>query len=271
MTTTTTEVPTITTFVRRDDMPSLTNDMPSLSSSDSFTTPSIVVPPSKGNPYIQRQHNPSGSVFIAVGCIVGFILLAFIVYHLFRSMRASRLAKRSWAATQQVEEKRRNSGMYGLTPTGTSGLSTLNTEYRLSVAKLPLLNHQHNKSLFSGIELGDNSTLYASEAGAATRSDLTNMFISPTAEVMAHKRNKSTSNLSSLGGSTTNFNSVLPAPATSRHSQILPSLYINSDTNNSDMALSSRQSEASVQPRATPGRGEKKTIPSMYLDDLIEK
>ncbi|EDK41256.2 hypothetical protein PGUG_05354 [Meyerozyma guilliermondii ATCC 6260] len=270
MTTTTNEVPTITTFVRRDDMPSLSDDMPTLSSSDSFTTPSIVVPSSNDNPYIQRQYNPSGSVFIAVGCIVGFILLAFIIYHLFRSMRASRLAKRSWTGTQNIEEKRHNSGLYGLTPTGTSGLSTLNTEYRSSVAKLPLLNHQHNKSSFSGLDVGDNSTLYASEAGA-TRNDLTNMFISPTAEVMAHKRNKSTSNLSSLGGSTSNFNSVLPAPATNRHSQIVPSLYINSDTNNSDMALSSKQSEASVQPRATPGRANKTTIPSVYLDDLIEK
>lgn len=266
--------PTITTFIKRKDMPSLNDDMPSLSSSDSFTTPSVGVPTNHDNPYIRQQHNPNGTVFIAVGCIVGFILMAFIVFHLFKSMRASRLAKRSWANEQNVEEKMRNSGMYNLTPTGTTGLNTVNTEYQLLVSKLPLLNQQRNKSVFSSLDAGDTSTLYASEAGAATsRNDLTSMFISPTAEVMAHKRNKSGSNLSMLGGSTTNLHPSDPAVATNRHSQIVPNLYLQGETNNSEYALSSKNSDTSLHPqaRANPGRANRSAIPSMYLDDLIEK
>lgn len=258
----------VTTVARRADMPKFTKTtaMPSLThSSDSFTTPSVGVPSNHDNPYIHREYNPSGTVFIAVGCIVGLILLAFVLFHLFKSMRASRLAKRSWASEQRQEEKFHN-GFYSLTASN-SGLQTINTEYRLSVAKLPLLNHQHNKSLVSGIDTGDQSTLYASEAGGTSRTDLTNMFVSPTAEVMAHKRNRSASNLGLLVGSTTNFHSV--APSTSRHSQVVPSLYLNGDS--ASDVLSSRQSDAQVQPRSTPGRAGRETIPSMYLDDLIEK
>ena len=55
------------TLVERDDSETTNAEtgMPSLtSSSDSYTTPSISVPPNSNNPFIIRQHNPSGTVFI---------------------------------------------------------------------------------------------------------------------------------------------------------------------------------------------------------------
>ncbi|ODV80519.1 uncharacterized protein CANTADRAFT_25033 [Suhomyces tanzawaensis NRRL Y-17324] len=244
--------------------------------SESFTTPAIKVPNSIVNPHILRETNPSGTVFIAVGAIVGAIIIAFILYHLIVSLTASRLAKKSLAGDRQLYEKYQNNNntAYG----GAAGLTPTNMTFD---SKLPFLSPTKTVltglgggmgggmgSLAGGSVVGDNSTIYASEAGAATsKHDLTKMFISPTAEVMQHKRVRSsqyggsTTNLSMLGGSTTNL-----IPASNRHSQ-MPSLYINND-NNSEYSLS--QAGSAPHQGHTP-RSNRKTIPSMYLEDLIDE
>lgn len=267
---TATEAPTPTTFIVRRDLPAL----PSISLTETFTTPAISVPPSSNNPYIVREHNPSGTVFIAVGAIVGAILIAFILYHLIRSVSASRLAKKTLASEKLMYEtyNHNNNTAYGNNITPSPLTFNMNTEYQL-VAKLPLLAHNPSRSFMgmgAGSQAGDTSTIYASEAGHATsKHDLTKMFISPTAEVMGHKRvkssqyNGSVTNLSLLGGSTSNLAS--PVPASNRHSQMMPSLYINNEVNNSDYSL------ATDTPSQQAPRSTRKTIPSMYLDDLIDE
>lgn len=265
-------------------MGKLEDALPSLTDDSSYTTPSVTVPPNKQNPYIVRHHNPSGTVFIAVGAIVGAILLAFILYHLIRSFVASRLAKKTITSDKQIYEKYQNNNN-----TAYGGATTPSYSDYQSVAKLPLLSSHHpSRSHLSGFnvggsgsQIGETSTLYASETAQATsKHDLTKMFISPTAEVMTHNRTKSTQ----LGGGSSIFagsssNLVHPAPATSRHSQLVPSLYIN-EMNNSDYSINSHTaspphlhtSSAKQDPqRQTPGRQARKAIPSMYLEDLIDR
>ena len=281
------------TLVERDDSETTNAEtgMPSLtSSSDSYTTPSISVPPNSNNPFIIRQHNPSGTVFIAVGAIVGAILLGFILYHLIVSCTASRVAKKTSTNDRILYEKyeSNNNNAYGysnMTPT-----STLNNfEYKShhhgsSISKLPLLNRSFANLPGGGSQVGDNSTIYQSDVAApASKHDLTKMFISPTAEVMQHKKTKSynpsLTNLS-LGGSATNLAS--PSPATNRHSQLVPSLYINNEMNNSDYSVAqhnpsippSLHEESQSQSQGSDDQNSKvqsprKPIPSMYLEDLM--
>lgn len=266
------------TLLRRDDMPSATTGMPSLSSSsESYSTPSVSVPPNHDNPYILRTSAVSGTVFIAVGAIVGTILLAFILYHLIKSIRASSLAKKEMFDDKQMYEKYHNNNntAYGLTP------SIMNADYQQSVSKLPLLSHHRSKSVLSGFG-GDNSTIYASEAGQQTTShDMTRMFISPTAEAMynvkgggAKNASLSVANLSLVGSSTTNLSN--PQPASNRHSQLIPNLYVNNEINNSEYSINHFASPAShpvSSPRfltRSPIRKNGKPIPSMYLDDLMD-
>lgn len=248
------------------------------SSSESISTPSMAVPPSTDNPYIYRLSNPVGTVFIAVGSIVGAILLAFVCFHAYKSVRASMLAKKSNRGEKRMYEKYNQNKAYGgnLTPSTTNLFST---EYQGSVAKLPLLS---SRSIYEGSQRGggnDASTIHMSDAPVATsHHDLTNMFISPTKEVMTHGRSKSQqlfdSSLSLYGK---NGNNEPPA-ATNRHSQLIPSLYINNELGNSDYsfpdAVAASESQAASSAPALNQNGAKqkrRTLPSMYLEDLIDK
>ncbi|CUM62700.1 uncharacterized protein PRCAT00000256001 [Priceomyces carsonii] len=268
---------------KRDDMPTLTNE-------DSYTTPAISVPPNDNNPYIIREHNPSGTVFIAVGCIVGAILLGFVLYHLIKSLWASKLAKKTLADEKKLYEKYQNNNSYAYGGSTVTPSTSMNfNDYQQSVTKLPLLSHHRNRSLLMGFggsntsdsQVGD-SGVYSSEVGATSKHDLTKMFISPTEEVMQHKRNKSNTSQSILGGSVTNFSN--PPAASNWHSQILPNLYINKEVNNSDYSVSNsardnvqkdekdERGESYDGPRS-PSRGaraDRRMIPSMYLEDLID-
>lgn len=215
------------------------------------------------------------------------------------------MAKRT--SNNEKMAHQRFSGAFGgnLTPLSLAYFN--NTEYQGLVAKLPLLNlsksqfggSQFGGSQFGGSQIGgsqfggshvgssvvNGSVVNGSVAGddsiynydnphATSHHDLTQMFVSPTREVMTHHRTRShqasgsVTNLSIYGRSTTNLNN--PLPATNRHSQLIPNLYIDENVNNSDYSLAQLQAR---QPKAdgTMPREGLKTLPSMYLEDLIEK
>lgn len=68
----------------------------SLSSSTSSAIPTIVPPSADNNPYILgKSKHPDGTVFIAVGTLVGFIFLALLVRWVTLSVLSRRNAKRS--------------------------------------------------------------------------------------------------------------------------------------------------------------------------------
>lgn len=242
----------ITRLFERDDMPTIsTTTSTSSSTSADYTTPSVTVPPSDNNPFIQRSSRPSGTVFIAVAAVVGFILLAFLLFYAVRSFLASKVAKRAISGEKSA---------YGYTSNNGAGLNFGNTEYRGSVASVPLLNTGGAQSIFGN----DISLVYSN---AASNHDVTQMFVSPTRQVMSHSRQKSLnwdgseSNVSLYGKSGAGLNH--PGPASSRYSQGMPHLYVNDNFDDSGLF-----SVDSNQVGETPKR---KTVPSMYLEDLIEK
>lgn len=276
--------PTLTTIYNRA-LPSL--DLPSLTTA-TFTTPSVTVPPNNNNPYIINQTNPNGTVFIAFGVIVCLVLVGFIIYHLILSLTASRLAKKALYNDKQIYEKYQdnNNTAYGLTPSTTNfNLSNVGIGSTQSVSKLPLLSHHPTKS-FGGStsQLGDTSTLYQSEIGVpASKSDMTKMFISPTAEVMSHQRVKSSqysgslTNLSLPNGSHTNLTTSSPM---NKRTSAIPNLYLDGEVNNSDYSISNASKSNNLTPvnlqhlnsnDQLNTKHTRKTIPSMYLEDLIDE
>ena len=262
------DLPTLLTTTTEKQLPKLTTT----STGESFSTPPIGVPPSHNNPYIIRQHNPSGTVFIAVGAIVGAILLGFVLYHFIVSVTASRLAKKSLASDKQMYEKYHNNNNTAYASIGGSNMTpqtslNFNGEY---LSKFSFLTPSRTNLGFGGSQVGDNSTIYASESGTATsKHDLTKMFISPTAEVMQHKRVRSnyggsSLNLSLFGGVAGSSTNV----ASPHRASKVPSMYMNSEGNNSESSFSVSQTQNALN---VPGNKSRKTIPSMYLEDLIDK
>lgn len=207
--------------------------------------------------------------------MLGAILLSFAAFHLYKSLTSSRIAKRTLDDEKLAYQ--RYSGLFGgnVAPLGTTYFNN-NTEYQGSVAKLPLLNA--SRGAVGGSQAGDDSTIFNYEGNHATsHQDLTQMFVSPTKEVMTHNKvrsqhaNGSITNVSSLyGPSSTNMSN--PSPATNRHSQLIPNLYIDEEINNSDYSIAQMGVQAR-QPKedGTMPREGIKTLPSMYLEDLIEK
>jgi len=242
---------------------------------------------------------------------VGAMLVGFILYHFIVSFAASRLAKKNAADEKQLYEKYNNNSAYGLggglTPTTSTGFGS---EYQPSVAKLPLLtpsmtmlsgfgNNFGNSVLGNGSQVGDTSTIYQSDVGVpASKHDLTKMFISPTAEVMQHKRvksNGSMTNVSLFGmgafnGSSSNLVNIpghrnsqglyhdgsLVNVAGNRNSQGMYNNGNNSDYSVADTQRHEQHSGAPIHTGGTPlvnaegPRTARKQIPSMYLEDLID-
>lgn len=253
------------TALKRDDLPLATTseskstaNLPAVSTSkglptistSSVPTPSMFVPTSNENPYVSKTHLPHGTVFIAVGSVVAAILVVFALYHIFKRIHASILAKR---ATKSEKGHYRqyldnNFAAYG----GARPQLMFMTEYQGSVAKLPLL--LQTASNFGGSQ-ADTLTIYD---GPTAHNDLTRMFVSPTGELM-HARNQLQTLPSELnlygkaGGS--------PAPATNRHSQLIPNLIISESNSESGNASTDGEER----------RNRRSALPSMYLEDLIQK
>lgn len=258
----TSSMPGVTSSSSSSGMPGISSTTTSTSTSSAdYTTPSVGVPSNTNNPYIYRAKQPLGTVFIAVGSVVAVILVAFAIFHLVRSLAASSLAKKTTNNEKYAYEKyaKNNNAAYGSQITPLSS-AFFDTAYRGSMASLPLL--KDGQSAFGGSVTGGDSTLAGSEV--ASNNDLTNMFISPTREVMGGRRVRqattgSAANVSLVGKGL----SVTALPAANRHSQPVPHLYLNDDFTNSDYSV--QQSAA-----RSPERKPRRAVPSMYLDDLID-
>lgn len=243
-------------FVKRDDDPTDTAVEAAATSSD-VVAPPMKVPTLDGNPFITHYHNPLGTVFIAVGAIVGAILLGLILYYLIIGIVAGQLAKRNVKREKQEKEKyNHNAAAYGY------GV-TLNYMDPMGDSKVPLLRRTLNvgSSMFTPGSLlngADNSTLNMLEVGAMSNQDLTKMFVSPTAE-MQHKRAKSYTPLMLNMLFVNNLSSHLPGTPGQRHLMFVPLVYMEPNALESQLLVPGTRT------------GEKrKTIPSMYLEDLID-
>lgn len=224
--------------------------LPSLStSSATYTSVSMVVPSSRDNPFISSTTKPRGTVFIGLGSAAAFVLLLFGLYHLIKSLLASTVAKKTVNNEKRAYQKFADNAIYR----ENNRSSTIFENLTAQTSKMPSFGK--GPSSFS-VAQNDNS--YYELMVPTTHEDLTNMFISPTREVMAGKSRSlvdSHVNVSTLGYGKSGLNT-----AGSRSSQHVPSMYFYETPSNSTIAV----------PIRTPEKPKRRAVPSMYLEDLLD-
>lgn len=231
-------------------LPKLSSTTTSAStSSSSYATPTITPPSAEDNPYIWKSNTPSGTVFIAVGAVAGFIFLSFILVLFIKKLMAKRTAKHTLSLDSEsggspgMRAEKINNPFYA-------------TSTNPSTIKIPLLYEQPEKS-FSDI----NDTLMKPEQNLFSTLDndpnkRRSMFISPTAEVMNYNKSNSKilshnmeNNSISVSGSIPDF----------RHGRTNSYDY-------QDVGLQSPERS----PHRSPNRGHR-TVPSQYLEAMFEE
>lgn len=231
------------------DLPSL-SELPALETA-SFTTPVIVTTPVievqnlRGNPFIATTNFPRGTVFIGFGSGFAAILALFGLYHLFKSLIASTVAMKTANSEKRVYQQFADNAMKRENNWALAGLGN----YQGAGTKLSLFQE------VTGSNNVDSNSSFYEQMAPTKHQDFTNMFISPTKEVMAGKSRSlvdSQINMSTLGYGKNGFN-----PA--RSSQHVQSMYFHDTLSTSSVAASTR----------TPERYKRRNVPSMFLEDLV--
>lgn len=114
-TTTTTDSPTTTDMTTSSitssttSISSSTTDSSTTSSSSTSSTntliPVVTVPPTADAPYMQKSSTPEGTVFIAVGAVLGVIGLSVLAWRALVAWSVNRSVRRSAAVMQASESK----------------------------------------------------------------------------------------------------------------------------------------------------------------------
>lgn len=227
-------------------LPSLTQ-----TTSASYTTPVIEIPSVQGNPFISSSSQPRGTVFIGVGSAVALVLLLFGLYHLFKSLMASTLAKKTVNNEKRAYQRFADNAMYR----DNNRSSTIFENMAVPGSRMSTFNK--GPGSVAGSQYDVNGSFYE-QMPPTTHQDLTNMFISPTKDVMAGKSRSlvdSQVNVSTMGLGKGGMNA-----AGNRSSQHIPSMYFHETPSNSTVGV----------PNKTPERPKRRTVPSMYLEDLID-
>ncbi|KAJ5904019.1 hypothetical protein N7504_006402 [Penicillium tannophilum] len=127
-------------------------------SSSSTTTSAVIVtvPPSAGAPYMQTSNTPEGTVFIAVGAILGFIGLSVLAWRGMVAWSVNRSVRRA-ALAQSAESKRllrgsrkkRSAAAYPTEPAMDVSLDKLGTATRASYKPSRRVSSNHSGLFYS--------------------------------------------------------------------------------------------------------------------------
>ncbi|WPK26954.1 hypothetical protein PUMCH_004325 [Australozyma saopauloensis] len=218
--------------------------------SATFTTPAIDVPSIKNNPFISSTNKPRGTVFIGVGSAVAAVLVLFGLYNLIKSFMASSLAKKTVNNEKRSYQRFADNAAYRDNNRSSTVFDNLTTVG----SRLPPGPGSYTGSQYEG------SNSFFELMPVTSHQDLTNMFISPTREVMTgHSRSLADSqvNVSTLGSGRPGLNAI-----GNRSSQHMPSMYFHEGASNSTVG-------AGAVPTRTPER-RRRAVPSMYLEDLVD-
>ncbi|ONH69898.1 hypothetical protein BON22_0264 [Cyberlindnera fabianii] len=246
-------------------MPSLSS-MPTISgtASTTWTTPTMTPPTATDNPYVWRSSAPTGTVFIAVGAVAGFILLCLLLLFITKRFLAKRAAKKSLVLTDSSSNSFSNGGAAEKLLGSNFSTSKTNLRKSLSQGKIALLydtkDADTSVSDFSDGYMKSSEALYSTlEARDNKRRS---MFISPTAEVMNLTKNhhKTLSSVSDLGPIKDESN--LPESRENYHNRQESSGY--DDYKNISLQSPERGSNRAYKPRS-------KVVPSQYLENMFEE
>ncbi|KAJ5658299.1 uncharacterized protein N7484_001948 [Penicillium longicatenatum] len=133
-----------------------TTSSTSSSSSDSSTTSSVSTTTAAGAPYMQTSNTPEGTVFIAVGAILGFIGLAVLAWRGMVAWSVNRSVRRA-AMAQSAESKRllrgsrkkRSAAVYPTAPAMDVSLDKLGTATRASYKPSRRVSSNHSGLFYS--------------------------------------------------------------------------------------------------------------------------
>lgn len=227
-------------------LPTLQSDYPSTSTTQSSQTSSHtsssysatftpVVPSSSNNKYVYHEKQKSGTVFIAVGSCLGFIILCTIVAWLFFGLRAWRSARKEYQL-KEVENKYQYDPFFfaGASEKLDNSTDYSDTDDGSDISEKVLKTRSSRVSAYS---LGSNSALNLLQQQPPHASDVvvdpnaafanaSNMFISPTEVLKNQGQNGSSLNMVlPLGSqiSESNGNSATSTPREQAFAQVIDS------------------------------------------------
>ncbi|KAK9493049.1 hypothetical protein V1508DRAFT_417206 [Lipomyces doorenjongii] len=258
---------TITNTNTLNDGTASTTPLPrlSLTSSSTATYPTPTIPVTNNNPFAQDSNAPEGTVFIAVGSVIGGIALAIlgwrglVAYSLHKSLKASSAAyvsepKGTGTSSGRggfFASKRQNTGAFYSTGAG----SAVSLDQLTSTGRA--VNNARPISAYDDIGMPRTGPSFN-----------TSTFYSPTAGAM---------------GMSAPMGNALSGFGTNRSSTYLPSGYYGVNNGaSSNASLSVRYSSVPQNQRApspgailrtesslaVPQHGQR--VPSVYLDDLLD-
>ncbi|SCU94312.1 LAFA_0F21088g1_1 [Lachancea sp. 'fantastica'] len=281
----------VATGVLKRGLPSLKQDPTASATSGSsnskatFAVPTITPPSIAGNPHILGSSRPSGTVFIAVGSIVGFILAAIVTTYVVSAYISHSNAKKQRYISIDNE--------FNAHVNGGSGRDAYDSEksqffsdrltppLRSNHNMVRLLDSQNNSSKVSQVSTNrdEMSELpqepYSTLQGSAAVPNRRSLFISPTVEVVNQQRR----------------NMMIPNPAASSSSLVSePSPELNrperaasperkkgqqtrQKSNLSTSVASSSNKRNSLSPVTSQAREvplQRPNAPSMYLEKLLD-
>lgn len=289
-------------------LPELTTTSTSASASATETASTTtqysvsVTPPSAArNPNVWRTHKPDGTVFIAVGSIVGAMFLGMLLWSVITSHLSRRIAKKSLREDQYRRHNRAGSAFYDddkeLTP-GHYSSEHGETAEKVRRSRLSLLGNgsrlreSNSSELVPGYEPEwvepVTQEIFNPIQDPFTRYNRNSLFISPTIEV-AQKPNllpgqrsrllEKPYHQSSLSAtsllSSDEINSTLNKPerAASPERKSKKGVSGHHKRNKSSIGLTPANSSSSSSNDNTndrrPRGGHQKQTPSMYLEDML--
>lgn len=132
--------------------PKLTSSagLPSLPGGFSYPAPSV--PPTANAPFMQKSSVPEGTIFIAVGAVLGFVALVVLAWRALVAWSVNRSVKRAALQSYSADAKsllgpRRKSAMYSQTRGSSISLEKLGPNHHRSVTATSK-GHTPNASLF---------------------------------------------------------------------------------------------------------------------------
>lgn len=291
------------TITKRGNLPSY---QPTASSSSSSSHSSYhatftpVVPGASGNKYIYHDSQKGGTVFIAVGSCIGFIILASFGIWLFFAIRAWKSARQEYKLKELENRYQYDPFFFAGAPEPYDNSTDFSdTDDGSDISEKVFKTKASRVSMYS---LGSNSALnllnqaqppHASDAIVdpnAAFANASNMFLSPTEILKSQNNNKTTWNLAQptqLGLDSSEPNSNTSTPREQTFTQIighqstysLPPMMRNNYMNNTHSSLASispyanmpdingNNSNNNPPPRRTKGKDYRP--PSMQLDTLL--
>lgn len=291
------------TITKRNNLPTFqatatASQHSSKSHSSYHVTFSPVVPSASENKYVYHKSQKDGTVFIAVGSCIGFLILATIGIWLFFTIRAWSSARKEYRL-KEMENKYQYDPFFFAEPYDNS-TDFSDTDDRSDISEKVLKTKASRVSMYS---LGSNSALNLLNQGQPPQAsnavvdpnaalvNASNMFISPTEILKTQGNNRSTFNPAQppqSGSDNSNPNSGESTPREQAFAQIighpsihsLPPMMRNNYMNNTRSSLASISPYANLPdvnapssdnppPRRT--RGKDYRPPSVHLDTLLNQ